>query len=418
MLYLYQIGDWRATLVTSSYAPISFAHDATFRTPMSTISHVSGSFSHSSPVNPVLAQTNATYSGTLVCGLGGCDDTTSYVGGLLALAGRPHVPIIAYEPITACGNVNCNGSCGKCQGTRKGRFLLTYGTVTAMRRTTQVEMGKFSQEDYATFNISLTLYPIWETVDRFRYKWWPKGKPTALTPEILPWQDYNEQFPQHPTWLNMSEVTYPKRADRGFSYMRRSSPVKENPFFYPSMARYGYDQYVAGDEYQRNEFQPAWVPLYSTRLSSHWQEIGVEDQIQRIQIPTHLWPAPPRSLYWFRMMPGTGTITISVDGITPLGETYQNVATLDLAQLDANMAAAGFTGLDIGDQLNVGLTSRGGGYLYRWNPTVEEMEVINVYVPWNYTGHYPGETATGIFTTAIDGPEGIEWNQCHIFRTF
>jgi len=412
-VYLYQIGPWRGTLVTSDYQIMSFTHDITYRVTETALTHMSGSLSHASPVNPLLATGSGNYTGTLICGLSGCGDVATYTGRIMSLGGRPYVPIIAYENLTGCGSAECDGSCGKCQGRlNRGRFMLTYGTVTAIKRSTSVDMDRYPQEDYAAFDVSFTYYPLWEPVDRIRYKWWGSAMGPWDTNETLDLTTITQQ-PRGPR-IEMQELTYPKNSKRGFQRLRFSSDLGGNPFVDPMYVRWGYGPKPDTDSIESTELVLAYVPPYNTTRADYWNDVA-DLAYTMVSPATGFWPAPPRNLYYFQNLPTAGSLGIAVNGITPDGVSYSRTATLDLSLLNTAVATAGYTAINATtDRLLVGATSRGGGYYYRLVGGV--YTALPVYIPWAYNGAFPGESATGYFNTAITGPTGVLAAQAHIYR--
>lgn len=105
-----------------------------------------------------------------------------------------------------------------------------------------------------------------------------------------------------------------------------------------------------------------------------------------------LWSVAPRSMYAFTNLSPFGTITITTKLKSGLfyGDEVESTTTLDLAQLDTDLAAAGFGGLAIDDILFTGAVNPRPGFIQRYGNTLAAVRP-----KWIYDQSYPGEISKG-----------------------
>lgn len=95
------------------------------------------------------------------------------------------------------------------------------------------------------------------------------------------------------------------------------------------------------------------------------------------------WNAPPRTLYGFTKLPDSGTVTLRVLRQQVYTREEETI-TVDLAQLDSDLTAKGYTGLDANDILVIGDVTRAPGVILR-NGTLLEFSPR-----MSYSGRWPG----------------------------
>lgn len=104
------------------------------------------------------------------------------------------------------------------------------------------------------------------------------------------------------------------------------------------------------------------------------------------------WSSPPQVVYAFKNLLPYGTLTIQVQRSVGNfhGDDYQEESSIDLAQLDTDLAAQGYGGLFNSDILYVGDIYPFPSYILR------NGDILASLTPqWDYDGLFPGELQTG-----------------------
>lgn len=104
------------------------------------------------------------------------------------------------------------------------------------------------------------------------------------------------------------------------------------------------------------------------------------------------WSAPPQAVYAFTGLLPYGTLSIQAQRSTGPwhGDDYEELSTLNLVELDAQLALQGYGGLFNSDILYVGDIFPFPGYILRNGAILE-----NITPGWDYSGLFPGELQCG-----------------------
>jgi hypothetical protein len=127
------------------------------------------------------------------------------------------------------------------------------------------------------------------------------------------------------------------------------------------------------------------------------------------------WSVPPSSVYAFTGLDASGTLNIQIELVSGLFNTPPITATstLDLVQLDSDLAAAGYEELKIDDVIMTGVMAPLPGFILR-----DDVRISGLRPRWSFSGTYPGETGRGLnkirpyFTGTATNPR---WAYLHEF---
>ncbi|APU89033.1 hypothetical protein Rctr85_002 [Virus Rctr85] len=115
-----------------------------------------------------------------------------------------------------------------------------------------------------------------------------------------------------------------------------------------------------------------------------------------------LWSADPTSVYAFTGLSPSGSISITVQRSTGLfsNQGVEEVSTLDLAELDTDLAAAGYSELRLTDIVYTGALAPFPGFVMR-----DGQRITSFKPKWSYPGSYPGETGRGYNTFTVSSED-------------
>ena len=395
-MYIYQIGNLRLPVASTTIASRVETTSRSFRHAETVLSHVPGAVWQGNAARPLVKSSDYTIKGTLVCGLNGCETIDEEINQFLALAGVPYVPIIAFVPQGDCG-----GECPDCCAKYPDLWLLTYGEITSVSRVR--DDSKVSHEDMTPIEIKIRTLPYWEGLDDIRWRYYDQAAPLQeLRPSITstpPTKHY------HPYQMFLDWVV--NKHGRGAFFENSfddtvygDGPLETDP------ANWYYAYYTDVPDATTRAVLPSNDP------TAMWKPLGIIDH--EFVVPNLAWSAPPRSLYMFTNLPTSGDLTIEVTAKTRSNVSVHHISTLNLANLNNNLIAAGLSGIQTTDRLLVGNTYYPGGALMRLSGGVYQR--VSVFVPWSYSALYPGETTNYFNKVEIDGPSGVTGSYVHIFR--
>lgn len=289
--------------------------------------------------------------------------------------------IIAYELISCC-------SAGCCACENGYQDILFFSTRGVLERVSASENNQVDQ-----VQVSLTLDTTWKPLNRSVWEW-SSSKPSVWLPQPAP---------SNPDIVDILRP-YP------FVMDFEASPCSGNHF----QKRYFDDPLLQ----YRTELWPflhsRHRPMYPSTGLGRSHSSSAPTTV--VQCNRDIFSAEPSSLYSFSnfSLSPTGVITIAVQRHygNQLWQTTTQLTTIDLAQVDAELAAAGFGGLDPQDQLVTGNIPR------RYMPAliIRAGAILNTFVTVNYAGEYPG--ATGLERSRVDvtKPPNVFYGYLHTFR--
>ena len=127
-------------------------------------------------------------------------------------------------------------------------------------------------------------------------------------------------------------------------------------------------------------------------------------KIVSIFVDRDTWSVPPQTVYGFKALPATGTMTIAVERETQLWESETITTTIDLATVDTAVTDAGYTTVAT-DKLIVGDTHWMPGFVLRDN---SKLTQIGDAVARD-GGAWAGQLLPGSNRITITVPAGTEW---------
>lgn len=410
-----QLGQWPFRGKSSSKAGQVFDMGVKWRQGTDKLTGVSGIVSHSAPCNPLVDQLRWKIQGSLLCATdtGGCETTWTHFQRMMSLAGGSF-QMIGVRGIEecycrkcgACTTGNSDGRCRDCQELKFAQWMVICVELTSMKRVWEWDSGQ--QLPYDHIGIEMEVVPItpyWEPLDQIRWRYWQSRKPDfTMTPG-------NAEFDDPTIYLHPRRIPRPVSTDGGFQYLERRSHDLQGLMLNPENWTLGYK----GTQ-PRPDLGIVTPGLLDAPVS------------HTFTVPLGAWPAPPRSLYYFSDFNNDGEINIEVTSTLPTLWEVSNQATLDLEVLDANLANDGYEGVKSSDSMIVGDTGLGGGIYLR------DGVILDTYIPWEYTGRYPGQTCAGHNIIGVSaaprpllgleegedppGPVGDCYAHLHILRSY
>lgn len=353
-LILYQLGDLPLFhgIKGVNGTPVKLEVTSEWRTPSTKFTDVGGEYSFLPLTRSIPESKELELKGTLAPSKGFTPE--QMLEHLKFLGGRRNTPIIAFS----LENIDADCCGDGCAGYL--RWLINNAIITDIdpRYESQSDSSVWGF-DVIEVSFSVTLDPVWR----------------GLNPWLWEYRPWNERI-INPLDENNSQVSF----DNQFTTPIELSDLHENGYFY----RW---QSVLSD------LNPAfWALVHQTDFPTG-QGSDYRD-FTTIEFYSHpsRWSAPPRSIYAFRGLSATGSISIIIK--KPIGyfqnQFIEETSSLDLVQLDADLAAAGYFGLQSSDEVFTGLAHPFPGFVKR-NGAV----LPSIRPRWIYSGTYPGETGSG-----------------------
>lgn len=390
MFRIYQIGNYRVNLVPSSGQGVSFSAPTTFRRPSDELSGVSGEVLYSMPGRPIVKAGKVKVDGALICGANiTCESVDQQFRRLIANGGDV-VPIIGLIPAEDCVCTLCGGAgCPCCISAPEDMWLLSYGVVTEYKADYKQDYGQSFGSGELNVSMSIDGTTYWEPLNDVEWRFWGRNKP------LYPDATGNIGKNVHPC-----VAQYYGRADQGFQKMIGLTPVMYDPA-----------NWVQAYSYVLNRRQRAVLPTDDPTLAVV-TVTSVAPFVHYVNVPYINFPAQPRSMYYFSNLPTSGTITLTVSALTLHGYTVTNTATLDLAVVTA-LSGLDPDGILADDSIIIGLNENLKTIYLKFGTTLVDM-----FVPWEYNGLYPGETFLGDNTVTVEISAGsFDFSYAHIFRS-
>jgi hypothetical protein len=157
-----------------------------------------------------------------------------------------------------------------------------------------------------------------------------------------------------------------------------------------------------------HEFHRPNYPFATGRGSDFFIDPAIEYSIYSDYA---VWSSTPSSVYAFRTLPQSGIITFEVEKELDAWATHVETSTIDLAELDAELNAKGFTQLELTDIVYVGNTKFKPGFVVRSGAILE-----NVQVNADYPGKFVGETGVNLSRIRVYTPAGVNQAFLHTYR--
>lgn len=360
MLFLYQIGDLPVydNLRGGDRRGLSLELTSDWRNPTQEFAGVSGQHSFAPTTRGILdknefrVRANVYPSPYL--------DSDEVQTMLASMGGRRNTPVIAFRYVE-----------DYTKGAQYIDWLVSYGIVTSVPRKSEY-FSPDSMLSVVTHEIEVKM----ELGTRWR--------------RLSPW------LWEYRNWVNRvidpnSPLLIADAPTNKFVHPERFRHIKPNHYFFLY-------------ESSLTDFAPEfWGVKYEEEpndggYGSDWTTLG---DFEFFSDPLR-WSAPPSSIYAFTDLATSGTLSISVQRSTGFfaGQAVEEVSELDLAVVDADLAAAGYTGLFADDIIITGLTAPQPGFVYRDGAKIEAARP-----KWSYPGIYPGECGRGynVVTIQADG---------------
>lgn len=355
-LFVYQLGDVPLyhTLIGTGDDGVTIDVSRSWRSPSTDLVGVGGSVSFLSNARTLPMSPTVTVEGTLA-------PTPPYsiarlVNSLTSLGGRRDTPLIGFflEDTESAAHTDLI-------------WLYTNVLVKSLSAAYSYhDSGDVWSLDKQPISISMQAETKWRPLPRWL---WEYRDPFEYI--INPTSPYN------------SQVGF----DTLFNHPRTLADLRECYYFY----RWQSDG---------SAYSPAfWGLQFSGVLGGYGSDFTDFGRYEFYSDPA-LWSAAPSSAYAFTGLSPNGSISITVKRQTGLfaNQVREEVSSLDLEVLDADLATAGYTGLRLDDVVFTGLMSPLPGFVWR-----DSKKLLGVLPKWSYPGTYPGETDRGYNTFTVTG---------------
>jgi hypothetical protein len=309
-------------------------------------------------------------------------NANAYLQHLKSLVGLP-TDLIGYvivdEANAPCSDCAC--ACGMAGCGCRLLWLHNRGVINGVRLN-----GDDAERDYPELEITLEHDLYWEPINRYFWHWQADTySPFKAWGTVLP---YSTGLQPYPTCENLFAGCAPCRvfarkvyadADLGLDPDLHQADIANHMLNYPDIG-----------------------------LTRAW---SAGNKAYRVQVNRDLWGAPPSSFYAFRKLPTTGSITITVQQVQGTWRAGTTSATLNLATLNASLAAKGYTGISPTDVLYLGDVEKRPGFIKRGTVKIDNPrpEII-------HTGFHVGMLQPGRNEIQITVPSGAEHASVHRYR--
>jgi len=365
-LILYQVGDVpiHSVAVGVDGKGIQIDRKRKWRNPIESLTDVGGSYSTLPPTRD-LPDSNSIKAKMRVLATENIKLDNIY-NVLNSIAGRRNVPIIAFEIENQTGpdGEDCIDDI---------TWLQTFGVVENVDTKYEYKSEKEPWNlDYMEISLDIFLGTQWEVLNPWvwEYRSW-RNRIVNPYSESVSQEGYDIYFNHPKTFADLVSDSYFFRWDAGLF-----------------------------------DFNPTYWGLRFSEgriggVGSDWTSIGTHVA----NADPFRWSGKIQSLYGFTGLSTTGTITISTKQATGMfqGDFELQDSTLDLSVLDADLATAGYVGLQPDDIIITGFADPAPGFVIR------NSAIISGALPkWDYPGTYPGETgrAYNEITIAFTGTGG------------
>lgn len=282
---------------------------------------------------------------------------------LKSLGGRRDVPIIAFRYESY--DDNC------CDCTYPVEWIVTSGVILNVKEGAEYKAAKapFSFE-VADVDLKIEIGLVWRTLSpaEWEYRSWASAF-------IDPYSDMNTQQ------TFGSVFTHPRSLDTD-----NANGVKENGYFYRWQT-------------PRSRLSPVfWAEKYvGSTVGGYGSNWTVPGSLEINANPAR-YSGPTDSTYAFKNLTKTGTVRIVVTRDTGLfnGQTVDEVSSLNLVQLDADLYATGFSGLLTDDIVYTGSVDPFPAFIVRNGTT------LPVLPKWSYPGTAVGELGRGYIRLRVE----------------
>jgi hypothetical protein len=191
-----------------------------------------------------------------------------------------------------------------------------------------------------------------------------------------------------PSWQPLLSSFWEYRQIRNFEYKITGQAGVDNLFSHPEKL----------SEVRTDSYFYEWPDTLSTYTPLVWPSLYTEegygtdyDDFKTFYVLSHdaVWASPPKAVYAFTDLLPQGTLSITVN---------EETSTLDLEELDFQLQSRGYSGLQVSDEIFVGMTTPFSSFVQRNNA------ILTQFVPqWVAPGRYPGEVFTGLNEITISG---------------
>jgi hypothetical protein len=286
---------------------------------------------------------------------------------LESVGGHPMVDVIAYLPeIEPLG-------CSDCFNPGCTTWITTVGQITSITPTFVIDGESAWPTEVVECEIEMILSDYWMPLNPWLWEAYHDGGQVSGLRQVV--DAYKSPVP-------CSTIPF--------------SPRKSNLLLWNKKNyKYPFDLYdIAVWENTPNARGRGW---------GDWSEYMVGGSIRK-------WNAPPTSNYQFTNMPTSGTITIDVASEFSAFSRVDHTSTIDLAELNTQLVALGYTGIEEADIL-IATDS-----IYAPSVYVRDGAILDVHPIWLYEYAYVGQFLGPLNHVSITAPEDVLSAHLHVYR--
>lgn len=293
---------------------------------------------------------------------------------LNGLIGLP-VPIIAYQDMGCCGTASCacehRGSCELI-------WLINHGVLASIKADENKDAIGF-----ITVELEIEFGGFWQPLDRYLWTWqgseYDHFCPPASNP--YPYFSYMTPYPDCQSVMeNCCSLKWSKR------------PVTDCVL--------AYDPELWVSNLADSDVRTPYM------VAQYWGGKNHD-----IFSATHLFGAPPLSIYGFRGITSGGSITITVKRLKGPYTAVEEDTVINLTATNVKLASKGLATLSANDLIYVGDTHLKPGFIVRDGAIIDD-----VWPTTTYSGLWPGMASPGRNQVRFDLPDGCQTAYVHWLR--
>lgn len=373
-IYIHQVGEFVLRTESTNLAPLRVDLSRSFRgaarqSAMGIKTTYTQSYQLPDPQDVEI-------SGTIICD--NCISVSDQINRMMSLGGVPYIDIIGYLPNACCGSGEC--TCGSIISRSGVRWVTTTGMITKISRAVELSDSGNHPGSAMEVTLSLSLDPYWYPLNHFQWD------VIYGTDAVDDWEPLDS--------LSHFSGYYPLYPSRRVVFKRKHYSQFHLPYV-PTLWTY---EYYDQDEYVVSPLQ--------TRVRSY----SVYPNAAR-------WSAPAASIYAFRNLTPTGTISIDVQSVIAPGNRQLSQSFLSLDVLDSLLDDYGHGGL-LGTDII--LATEGlytPGFILRAGAPLTYLG--NLIIPeWSYPDEAPGQLLGRNCTVTFENlpSEYVETAWLHTYR--
>lgn len=286
--------------------------------------------------------------------------------------------IIGYVDISCCNDIGCcacqnSGGCNLV-------WYQNYGVLRSVKIT--------NRDDNSAIDIAIEIEygAYWQPLSRYFWEWGSYiGNPPRPAAPTTPYSRAIVPYPRCSTIFGDCNEC---------NQFKRRIYTDQNVGYDPGLWVAEVCQLAPG--YVIPGVAESWVTGHIAK--NYWNDPSV-------------WNAPILSVYAFRNLPQTGTLSITVQRSNGVWENISESTTIDLANVSGLLTEAGYGGLMSTDILYIGDLERKPGFIMRGGAIIDTPRPAV-----NYPSEWPGYITPGTIKLDVSAPGSSEIAYKHAYR--